>query len=202
MTYPAVSAGSFTVNAWQQFTVTVPYTAPTATLYRNGVSIASGTGISFPAGTWQTAFLGRPAWNVDVHMSGFIASFAVYPAALTSTQVANLYNGVSAASAPPLPPPAPPPPPLVTSATRVAAYSTRIIVPSWVGQPVVNIRNGRTGVTADFYSRYNPSGALMFDLVTVDGVTTFSSWIGGDTGFVTMMYDQTGESAALHSSRS
>lgn len=123
---------------------------------------------------------------------------------LTAGHVGNLFlfSGVQSHPAPPLPPPtppptAPPPPAVAAAASAAAAFSVRRLIPAWIGQPVLNVRNGATGATADFFPIYNPSASLAYDLVLSDGATTYASWIGGSTGYVTTWYDQTGARPSL-----
>lgn len=90
-------------------------------------------------------------------------------------------------SPPPSPPP-PSPPPLPPSPfgnTAAAAFSLRVVVPSYSG-PVVNVRNGATGATQDFYA-VSQSGGKFWDLMTAPGGSggSLSCWLGGASAFVT-----------------
>jgi hypothetical protein len=59
--------------------------------------------------------------------------------------------------------------------------------------PTVNIRNGTTNVTSDFYA--NITGALG-TAINATG-TSLTTWLGAATGFVTTWYDQSGRNKHL-----
>lgn len=71
------------------------------------------------------------------------------------------------------------------------AISTRLVVPSYTGA-IMNIRSSATGnPTQDFYS-----DAQQTYLTTGANNTgqTYAAWIGANTGYVKIMYDQSGQS--------
>jgi hypothetical protein len=79
-----------------------------------------------------------------------------------------------------------PPDPYQTASNISIAYGMFLIVPTYTG-PVVRIRNSGTGVNADFYEdktqTYLTTGA--------GGTgTSYSSWIGANTGYLATWYDQ------------
>ena len=67
--------------------------------------------------------------------------------------------------------------------------STRLIVSTYSG-PIMNIRRSSDNATSDFYSdkqqTYLTTGAN-------NTGTTYASWIGANTGYITNMYDQSGK---------
>ncbi len=93
------------------------------------------------------------------------------------------------------PPPPPPPPPTYTppnflNTTKIMyAVSVRRVIIPYTG-PIMNIRNSGTGATQDFYSdssqNYLTTGAN-------NTGTSYASWIGGNTGYVRILYDQCGK---------
>jgi len=69
-----------------------------------------------------------------------------------------------------------------------------LLVPSYTG-PLFNIRNSGTGATSDFY-------ADKFQTYLTTGAggtgTSYATWIGANTGYITRMYDQGGTSNDLY----
>ena len=67
--------------------------------------------------------------------------------------------------------------------------STRLVVPTYTGA-IMNIRRSSDNATSDFYSdkqqTYLTTGAN-------NTGTTYASWIGSSTGYITKMYDQSGQ---------
>ena len=84
-------------------------------------------------------------------------------------------------------------------AAMVGIFSFRHINPSYLG-PVVNLRNGDTNETKDFYA--SPTGELRGDLFITSTVTP-ESWlrtnVGTTTGYITTWYDQSGY--GMHATR-
>lgn len=83
-----------------------------------------------------------------------------------------------------------PPPPPAVGMTPLAAYSTRRVVASYTG-PVVNVRNGASGATMDFYPFVNfgttpPTYGLAS---AINGQGDYGTWIGAATGFVVTWCD-------------
>jgi hypothetical protein len=68
-----------------------------------------------------------------------------------------------------------------------AAWSIRAVNSSWSG-PAVNVRRGSDNATSDFYA--DSVGNLGTEYNA--GGTSLLSWLGGYTGYVTRMYDQSG----------
>jgi hypothetical protein len=76
-----------------------------------------------------------------------------------------------------------------------AGYSTRLLKSNYSG-PMVNVRRGSDNATQDFY------GDIDGNLTTVIGAntrlgTTLVDWLNGATGYVTKMYDQSGQGRDL-----
>ena len=74
----------------------------------------------------------------------------------------------------------------------VAAYGFKRYSYSYT-QPTVNVRNGTSGVTADFYASF--TGALGTSINATG--TSLLSWLNGATGFITTWYDQSGRGKHL-----
>jgi hypothetical protein len=68
-----------------------------------------------------------------------------------------------------------------------AAYSTRLVNSSYSG-PAVNVRRASDNATQDFYADIN--GNLGTEYLAKG--TTLDSWLGASNGYVTKIYDQTG----------
>jgi len=66
------------------------------------------------------------------------------------------------------------------------AASVRLVNPNYTG-PVMTVRNGGSGSTQDFYS-----DKMQTYLTTGAGNTgtSYATWIGANTGYVTKLYDQ------------
>jgi hypothetical protein len=67
------------------------------------------------------------------------------------------------------------------------AYGTRVLYSGYTG-PVMNIRNGTSNATQDFYSDAVGNLGTAF----LGKGTSLATWIGTDNAYVTTWYDQTG----------
>ncbi|MFM7591527.1 MAG: LamG domain-containing protein, partial [Isosphaeraceae bacterium] len=89
------------LNKWQYFAVSlVPTSATngTATIYKNGVPIASGT-VFLPRNvTRGSSFIGRSNWG-DPHYAGQMNHFSLWNRALSAAEVATNMNSAPAAGA-------------------------------------------------------------------------------------------------------
>lgn len=112
------------------------------------------------------------------NLIGYVSEALFYAAPLNFNDQGLLYwNRVAAlASSPPMPSPP-------SGMAPLAAFSVRQVVSTYTG-PVVQVRNGATGTTVDFFPTYNPQAAPSFGLAAADG-TSYSAWIGAATGYVT-----------------
>src|SRR5581483_7429255 len=87
----AVQANNaLTTNEWQHIVVTLT-SAGVATIYRNGVALASGT-VSIPNNVIRTnAFIGRSYFSTDSYFGGRFDEMAFYDKSLSATSIANRY---------------------------------------------------------------------------------------------------------------
>lgn len=156
----------------------------------------SATAGSAGFATYGVNMIGNTVLAYGRAFDGYVAEMVFYTTTLAYADHLQLYAQRIQSTAPPPAPPAPPPPPPLppgppaTAAAAVAAFSTRRVVGGYAG-PVVRVRHGSTGAATDLYP-VDQGAPLGFDLVLPDLSTTYSSWIGAATGYVTVWYDQTG----------
>jgi hypothetical protein len=84
------AAGALALNQWQMFTVTMTETGQ-ATIYKNGLPVATGT-VQTPNVIARTnSWIGRSAWSGDQYYNGGLDEVRIYNYALTADEVADLY---------------------------------------------------------------------------------------------------------------
>jgi hypothetical protein len=76
----------------------------------------------------------------------------------------------------------------IVSSSMYSCYSARLFLSSYTG-PVFNIRRSSDNVTQNFYT--NSSQSYMTTGSGGTG-TSYASWLGANTGYITIWYDQTG----------
>ncbi|MBW8780689.1 MAG: alginate lyase family protein [Verrucomicrobia bacterium] len=112
------------VATWTHLAVT--FNGDTATLYVNGLPVASGSSARLsPMFSQPFCYLGRSMWNADPYFSGRIDNFRIYNCALTGSDVYALW-GQSANHAPKFTSN----PVIRADATQGAAYTTQSIYTS------------------------------------------------------------------------
>ena len=112
---------------------------------------------------------GRIAISTTDPLQAHIYTISAAPAPSTSMSGAPLFNQLSPAA----------------TSSAVGAFSLRAV--NGVSTRAVNVRNGTTSATQDFYA--DERGNLLTAPVTG---TTLQNWLGGATGYVTTWYDQSG----------
>ena len=94
-------------------------------------------------------------------------------------------SNVSNTSSPPYTPPN-----FLNTSKIMFAVSVRLVIIPYTG-PIMKIRKSTTNVTQDFYS--DASQTYLTTGLNNTG-TSYNTWIGGATGYVTILYDQSGHS--------
>ncbi|HOL90079.1 MAG TPA: immunoglobulin domain-containing protein, partial [Anaerohalosphaeraceae bacterium] len=88
------ASGVLALNEWQWFAVTVDETG-NAVIYKNGVSVQTGT-VTIPAVVTRTSnFLGKSNWAADALYKGLMDEIRLYNYALTADEIATLYADVA-----------------------------------------------------------------------------------------------------------
>lgn len=162
-------------DTWVHYVVT--YNGTKATLYVNGSQSTSSnvtyinTGdTSLAVGDYTTSGNGASAKLLNVRC---------YDRALSSSEVYNMYTYEYAPSYFPY-----------QDTTKLFySYSVRVVIPGYSG-PVFRLRRSTDSATSDFYTdgyqTYLTTGAN-------NTGTSFASWIGAGTAYVTILYDQSGK---------
>ena len=191
-------AFQFVPGTWNHFSFSYNYV--TQTLYGsiNG-SVASGgttAGITYNSGSSVNLYPSGGGYVIDISnlrvVTGaatlpYISNFTVptaplsnYPTGTTALLLRAVSPGIRLTGAPlfnQLSPSA--------TSSAVGAFSLRAV--NGVSTRAVNVRNGTTSATQDFYA--DERGNLL--TAPVVG-TTLQNWLGGATGYVTTWYDQSG----------
>jgi hypothetical protein len=169
VTAPAIPTGLTFISATTS-SITIGFTEPSIevtsyTPYINGI-LATGSGTS---SSYTITGLAAPGTTYTVT----IGANNIYGSSAISTGVTMLTSGSN---------------PYATSANIHVAYGMYLIVPTYTGA-VVTIRRSSDSVTSDFYA-----DATQSYLTTGSGGTgtTYSSWIGANTGSITRWYNQAG----------
>ncbi|HRU15031.1 MAG TPA: immunoglobulin domain-containing protein [Anaerohalosphaeraceae bacterium] len=85
------AANALTLNEWQMLVVVHDPVTTLATLYKNGVPIASG-GVAVPNNIVRTSnFIGRSNWTADAYYAGRIDDVRIYNYPLSEEEIAALY---------------------------------------------------------------------------------------------------------------
>lgn len=86
------AASAITNNTWQHFVVT--HTAGgVVTIYKNGAQVATASSITLPPTVTRTQnYMARSTWVADAYYGGRVDDVSLWNRALTSTEVAALYN--------------------------------------------------------------------------------------------------------------
>jgi hypothetical protein len=167
-TIPTAPTGLTFISATNSsitFSFTSPGLVTSYTPYINGI-LATGSGTS---SSYTITGLAAPGTTYTVTIS----ANNIYGSSAISTGVTMLTSGSN---------------PYATSANIHVAYGMYLIVPTYTGA-VVTIRRSSDSVTSDFYA-----DATQSYLTTGSGGTgtTYSSWIGANTGSITRWYNQAG----------
>ena len=161
---------------WVHYAVTYNNTTQTMILYRNGFAVNSNTSANM-AWSGVTGQLGIGTFKGGNIFNGYIDDARVMNRALPPEHVYYIFAKAN------------PVPPLdqLTSAAPVAAYNLKLMTSNYTG-PIIRLRRSSDNAVQDFYT--TTTGIL-----TTGGSntgTTYPTWIGANTAFVDIWYDQTG----------
>jgi hypothetical protein len=169
---------------WHHFCVTIS-SAGVWTIYINGTGNTT-TFTSYPSSaTLTTCYIGDSDSIGDPYPTMYLNQVLVFNRTLSAGEVytiANNPNNLTFTSAPTTV--------LYLDTTLMfCAFSVRRIVSTYTG-PVLTLRRSSDNATSDFYTdatqSYLTTGAN-------NTGTTFATWIGANTAFVTRWYDQSGK---------
>lgn len=92
-----------TPNAGQWYCSAVTRSSSAVTLYRDGVSVATGTDSNTLSTPTSGIYVGMRG-NSSLELNGYVDEFAIFDKALTSTQISDVYNGGNPVNLSPLEP--------------------------------------------------------------------------------------------------
>jgi hypothetical protein len=160
-----------TATSTGQTTATVAFTPPSGTV--TSYTVTSSPGSITATGTTSPI-------SVSGLTAGTTYTFTITATNASGTSVAstasNNITTTSSADA------------YQTAANIQIAYGMFLIVPAYTGA-IINVRRSSDNATSDFYSN-----ATQSYLTTGSGGTgtTYASWIGANTGYITTIYNQAG----------
>lgn len=86
------ASSAITLNQWKLYTVTVT-TGGAATIYVNGSSVATASGVGAPTQVTRTSnYIGRSNWSSDSYYTGSMDDLRIYNRALSGSEVLQLYT--------------------------------------------------------------------------------------------------------------
>ena len=188
------------------------FTSGNQTFYINGVA-GTTRNVSLGTGTANMVYIGNTRYNQDA-FAGYMFENIVYRNVVLTQNQRQQIEGYMAwkwgiqTSLPTIHPYYTAAPTIITptapssildslsTTTKTAmfgagksagAYGTKLLYSQYTG-PILNIRNGTTNVSADFYADINGNLGTTY---LAQG-TSLSTWLAGATAYVVVWYDQTG----------
>jgi hypothetical protein len=89
-----VSGAVITLNEWQHFVVTMNETG-NVVIYRNGLSVATGTGTKPADATRPTGYFGKSNWATDEMYNGYMDDIRIYNYGFTADEANHLYADIN-----------------------------------------------------------------------------------------------------------
>lgn len=172
-TYPATPTG-LAYTGFTSTTISISWnsTSDTTIIYYTINAVDSNNNVI-------TQTTNAPATTYTITGLQAVTTYTISISATSSIGTSNYSSTISAITADPY---------QITS-NMYGAWSVRLVVISYTG-PVFNVRRSSDNATQDFYADSTQSY-----LTTGSGGsgTSYASWIGGNTGYVTKWYDQSGK---------
>jgi hypothetical protein len=88
------TAEVLTLNEWQLLVVTMDETG-NVVLYRNGLSVATGTGTKPVDASRVSSYIGKSNWSTDAMYNGFMDDISIYNYGLTADEASHLYADIN-----------------------------------------------------------------------------------------------------------